>query len=162
MLLSFLVVSLFHSVWASGIRTGGRTPSAPTGCSPRDRGRLLAVNWGLSSSFFSFYSLQSTPAGRPSRIRTGGGTPSAPTGCSPRDRGRLLAVDCGLSSFSLLFFTPCTRLRRAGRVGSEPVEARQVHPLGVVPETMVDRGQSTVVLVLIVFVVFRCKITSPL
>ena len=36
-----------------------------------------------------------------------------------------------------------------------------MHPLGVVPETMVDRGQSTVVLVLIVFVVFRCKITSP-
>ena len=39
--------------------------------------------------------------------------------------------------------------------------ARKVHPLGVVPEAMVDCGQSTVVLVLIVFVVFRCKITSP-
>ena len=40
--------------------------------------------------------------------------------------------------------------------------ARKVHPLGVVPKTMVDCGQSTVVLVLIVFVVFRCKITSLL
>ena len=101
--LLFLVVSLFHSVWASGIRTGGGTLSAPTGCSPRDHGRLLAVDWGLSSSFFSFYSLHSTQADRSSRIRTGGGMPSAPTGCSPRDRSRLLAVNWGLSSTFLSF-----------------------------------------------------------
>ena len=37
--------------------------------------------------------------------------------------------------------------------------ARKVHPLGVVPETMVDCGQSTIVLV---FVVFCCGIISPL
>ena len=42
-------------------------------------------------------------------------------------------------------------------MGSELVGARKVHPLGVVPEAMVDFEQSTVALVLIDFVVFRCK-----
>ena len=145
--------------------------SAPTRCSPRGYGGLLAIDHSLcilsSKTELVVCFFRSI---RSSEIRTGRGTQSAPTGCSPRDRGRLLAVDCGLSSsfldgaivLSLSFFTPCTRLRWAGRVGSEPVGARKVHPLGVVPETMVDCGQSTIVLVLIVFVDFHCKITSPL
>ena len=74
---------------------------------------------------------------------------SAPTGCSPRDYGGLLAVDCSLCILilSLDLVWPC-------QVQTEPVGACKVHPLGVVPETMVDYGQSTVVLVFIVFVVF--------
>ena len=40
-----LLVPLDMVEWNN--ETGGGTLSAPTGCSPRDRGRLLAVGYGL-------------------------------------------------------------------------------------------------------------------
>ena len=99
------MMSIFLSVdyvdWIS--QTGGGTLSAPTGCSPRDCGRLLAVDYSLKEYILLFF-LDSTSAGRSSGIRTGGGTLSAPTGCSPRDYGGLLAVDHGLSIYCLCCF----------------------------------------------------------
>ena len=49
---SFTLVRSGRVEWNFG--TGGGTLSGPTGCSPRDHGRLLAVDYGLknSSSFF--------------------------------------------------------------------------------------------------------------
>jgi len=50
------IISVFPSLdyveWIS--QTGGGTLSAPTGCSPRDCGRLLAVDYSLKNiaSFF--------------------------------------------------------------------------------------------------------------
>ena len=50
------MMSIFLSVdyvdWIS--QTGGGTLSAPTGCSPRDCGRLLAVDHSLRACIFFF------------------------------------------------------------------------------------------------------------
>ena len=51
------MMSIFLSVdyvdWIS--QTGGGTLSAPTGCSPRDCGRLLAVDYSLKNTFLFFF-----------------------------------------------------------------------------------------------------------
>ena len=80
---------------------GGGTLSAPTGCSPRDYGGLLAVDYSLYTLnvFSLLYPLDLVEWNH----GTSGGTLSAPTGCSPRDRGRLLAVYYGLKNTSLFF-----------------------------------------------------------
>ena len=76
---------------------GGGTLSAPTGCSPRDYGGLLAVDYSLYT--LNFLTLLSPLDLVEWNHGTSGGTLSAPTGCSPRDRGRLLAIDYGLKNF---------------------------------------------------------------
>ena len=89
------MMSIFLSVdyvdWIS--QTGGGTLSAPTGCSPRDCGRLLAVDYSLKEYICLFF------LGRLVDFifnRISGGTLSAPTGCSPRDYGRMLVFGCSL------------------------------------------------------------------
>ena len=51
------MMSIFLSVdyvdWIS--QTGGGTLSAPTGCSPRDYGRLLAVDYSLKEYILFFF-----------------------------------------------------------------------------------------------------------
>src|SRR4051812_244824 len=71
--------------------------SAPTGCSPRDSGRLFAIGSDLyvldilcSSFLHSSYRETLLPVGARKR------TQRAPTGCSPRDSGRLFAIDSDL------------------------------------------------------------------
>ena len=73
--------------WIS--QAGGGTLRAPTGCSPQDCGRLLAVDYSLknTSSFFCVLLVDWSTL----TDETSGGTLSAPTGCSPRDYGRMFA-----------------------------------------------------------------------
>ena len=47
--ISSVFPSFDYVEWIS--QTGGGTLSAPTGCSPRDRGRLLAVDYGPKNIF---------------------------------------------------------------------------------------------------------------
>src|ERR1041384_8352082 len=78
--------------------------SAPTGCSPRNSGRLLAIDSDLYVFDTICYLSCLPPIGRLcfQWVRA-----SAPTGCSPRDSGRLLAVDLYLLSvaISLMFIS---------------------------------------------------------
>ena len=48
--ISSVFPSFDYGEWIS--QTGGGTLSAPTGCSPRDCGRLLAVDYSLKNMFF--------------------------------------------------------------------------------------------------------------
>ena len=79
--------------------------SAPTGCSPRDYGGLLAVDYSLYT--LNFFTLLSPLGLVEWNHGTSGGTLSAPTGCSPRDRGRLLVVGYGLKNTLLFFLKLC-------------------------------------------------------
>ena len=85
----------------SGDYSSGGTPSAPTGCSPRDRRRLQAVGGGMrelklflagTDRTCSSLTRRSSNTGDGfasskmflSEFSSSGGTLSAPTGCSPR------------------------------------------------------------------------------
>ena len=72
--------------------------------------------------------------------RTSGGTLSAPAGCSPRDRGRLRAVGGGLriDVVVVFFYSFHSCWADHAKWEIEPVGERQVHPLGVVPQTTVE------------------------
>src|SRR4051812_18903369 len=97
---------IFISVHPLGVSvnlwSSGGTLSAPTGCSPRDYGGLLAVDCSLYIALLYLYFF--TRSGRAMSNgtvcgllravdfffgRTSGGTLSAPTGCSPRDCCRM-------------------------------------------------------------------------
>src|SRR3954466_1266466 len=97
----FLKVSLFlYTQWVcASIDFCGGTLSAPTGCSPRGYGGLLAVDHSLYT--FNFFT-RLIGSSRGATRKTGGGTLSAPTGCSPRGYGGLLAVDHSLYTFNFL------------------------------------------------------------